>query len=256
MKSKTILVVGATGATGKHVVNQMLNLGHNVRVIARSKERMVSLLSNDLKDTKLLTVTESSILDVNEEDLIQNHVKGCDAVVQCLGHNMTMKGLFGKPRKLVADSAQHLCEAIEKSKPSSPIKFILMGSNGVANPDGTDNKRTFTERTMLAIIRALIPPHSDNEDAAKYVSNLGKENSAIEWVVVRPDDLIDGEVSKYTIFDKPQKGLFGANVSTRANVADMMCNLVLKDDLWGEWKFKMPGPVDKKEEQSKTTSKN
>jgi len=36
------------------------------------------------------------------------HVAGCDAVASCLGHNLTFKRLFGKPRRLVTDAVRRL----------------------------------------------------------------------------------------------------------------------------------------------------
>ena len=63
----------------------------------------------------------------------------------------------------------------------------------------------------------------------------------LEWTVVRPTDLVDGPSSKYELFEKPQNTLFGGDgVSTRANVAKSMCDMLLTEKLWEEWKFKWP----------------
>ena len=68
----TVLVVGATGATGKHVVAQLLQKHHAVRTIVRSKDRLLSSLS-DLLDmdnyASQLQITEAAILDLSDEDL-------------------------------------------------------------------------------------------------------------------------------------------------------------------------------------------
>ena len=73
---KTVLVAGATGATGKFVVQQLLDKGHKVRVVARSKERMMNLL-NDNAGGDRLSVTEASLLDLPESKL-QELTNGCD----------------------------------------------------------------------------------------------------------------------------------------------------------------------------------
>jgi nucleoside-diphosphate-sugar epimerase len=72
-------VAGATGATGKFVVQQLLDKGHNVRVIARSKERMISLLNEQNADYHQdhLSVTEASILDLPSTTL-EELTKDCD----------------------------------------------------------------------------------------------------------------------------------------------------------------------------------
>ena len=76
----------------------------------------------------------------------------------------------------------------------------------------------------------MLPPHNDNEEAAAYLSNkIGRENPSIEWVVVRPDNLLDGVVSEYEIFDKPQASLFSGVETTRVNAAAFMCNLILNE---------------------------
>jgi len=144
----------------------------------------------------------------------------------------------------VTDAAKRLCQAIEATTdqaPENPTKFILMGSDGVANPAGGDDKRRLSERVVLTLLRHLLPPHKDNELAAAYTSNV--KSVQIEWTVVRPTDLINGEMTKYELFAKPQKGLFdGAKggVTTRANVAKCMVDLIMTDALWNDWKFKMP----------------
>lgn len=247
MTSKTVFVAGATGATGKCLVQQLLDSGHTVRAVVRSKERMMSLL-DEKKQYDKLDVTEGALLDLNDDRLCQL-VKGCDAVVSCLGHNITLKGMYGHPRQLVTEATKRLCQAIEKD--GNKAKFILMGSDGVANPNGQDDVRPFSERSIIFLIRYLVPPHSDNEGAAAYLYHQIGESSGLEWTVVRPTDLIDADVSDYDLFKKPQGGLFGSGTATRANVAHAMAELITKDDVWKTWKFKMPALLDKKTEATK-----
>jgi hypothetical protein len=132
-------------------------------------------------------------------------------------------------------------------------KFILMGSDGVAHPEGTDDMRSFTERTILFITRYLIPPHADNEAAAAYLYGLDRETSNIEWTVVRPTDLIDGDVGQYSLYSKPQGSLFGSGAATRANVAKSMVDLLTDEKVWEQYKYSMPVLHDTEVE---TTSKS
>lgn len=240
--TKTVLVLGATGATGRHAVNQLLDLGHSVRAVVRSKERMEGLLTSDpSKYGDRLSLTEASLLDLSDDGL-KSLVEGADAVVSCLGHNMDLKGLWGKPRRLVTDATKRLTNAMKEVSPKA--KFIHMGSNGVANPDGQDDKRPAFERSVIWTLRYTIPPHADNEQAAAYVYSLGIDS--VEWTVIRPSDLIDGPVTEYDLETKPRPGLFSpGSPATRSNVADCMVNMILNDSLWNEWKFKMPVLYDK-----------
>lgn len=254
----TTLVVGATGATGKHVVQFLLDQGHNVKVVARSKDKMLSLLKDAEKviESNKLQVTEASLLDLSDKEM-QELVADCDGVVSCLGHNLTFQGMYGKPRRLVTDAVTRLTKAIITVRTSSgnndvnnttkpPTKFILMGSDGVANVK-TDDQRSFVERLIIWLIRQLVPPHSDNEQAADYLLNeLGSETNKadVEWSIVRPTDLIDGDVVGYSLYPKPQGSLFGSGIATRANVAHFMVELLLKPTTWMQWKFQTPVLID------------
>jgi nucleoside-diphosphate-sugar epimerase len=245
----TVLVVGATGATGRHVVAQLLQKHHNVRTIVRSKDRLLSSLGDILGAKDMdnyetqLQITEAAILDLSDEDL-QKQVEGCDAVVQTLGHNITFKGMYRKPRKLVTDSICRITNAIEATETANgrKMRVILMGSDGVSHPDGTtDDKRPLSERIVLSIIRALVPPHRDNEAAAKYIYADVGTNKSFEWTVVRPTDLVDADkTSKYVTYALPKGGLFGDNTTSRSNVAQFMVDLLTSDDLWTTWVYKMP----------------
>ena len=242
VSTSTTLVLGATGATGRLLVEELLQAGQCVKTIVRSKANFGEMIPHDER----LQVVESTVLNMKDSEL-QEYVKGCDYIASCLGHNMSIKGIYGKPRKLVTDSVKKICNTVRNLHPETPVKLILMGSNGVANLDGSDNVRPMYERALLGVIRALIPPHSDNEDAAAYLSvDIGNKDPDIEWVVVRPDDLIEGSVSTYEVFTKPQKGLFGGGETTRANVSNFMGNLILNDAAWNQWKYQMPVPSNKK----------
>ena len=197
-----------------------------------------------MKD-RLLQVKDASLLDLTDGEICEQ-VKGTQAVVCCLGHTMDFHGLFGHPHRLVTDAVKRLTTAMiqtsdsPENKQATKQKFLLMGSNGVANPAGTDDTRAFSDRFLLTIFRHLIPPHADNEEAAAYVyHSLGK--SGLQWVVVRPTDLVDGVAGEYVLLDKPHGSLFGSGVATRATVAKSMVDLLTnKSQLWDKYKFTMP----------------
>ena len=108
----TVLVVGATGMTGRALVEQLLSKGHKVRAIARSPHKLPA----KVLEHPNATVIEASVLDLTDEEMAE-HVKDCDAVVSCLGHVMDFKGLFGEPKNLVTDATRRLCKAIDENTP-------------------------------------------------------------------------------------------------------------------------------------------
>ncbi|MBT6491270.1 MAG: NAD(P)H-binding protein [Deltaproteobacteria bacterium] len=171
---------------------------------------------------------------------LADYVLGCDAVVSCLGHVISFRGIFGAPRKLCTEAVQRLCLAIEANKPVSPVRFILMNTVGVANPEQGE-RRTWPEKGVLTLLRWCIPPHVDNELAANHLENeVGSSNDYVQWCSVRPDSLIDENVSTYDVVASPVTGIFSGRPTTRANVAHFMLELVDSDDLWDTWKYKMP----------------
>ena len=230
-----ILVVGATGKTGRPLVEQLLGKNHKVRIIVRSPHKLPA----GILENPNTTVIEASILDLTDEEMTE-HVRDCDAVVSCLGHVMDFKGIFGEPKKLCTDATQRLCKALEKDSLPKPTKFILMNTVGVQNPD-LGEKRAWFERGLLTLLRHILPPHRDNETAAKYLHDIvGKKNKHIEWCSVRPDSLIDAEVSPYDVKESPITGILNGRPTTRSNVAHFMAELIENKELWSAWKFRMP----------------
>ena len=103
----TTLVVGASGATGRLLVEQLRNRGQKVKVIVRSPDK----LSEALRSDDNLTVICASVLELSDVEISQ-HVNGCRAVASCLGHNLSLKGIYGQPRRIVTDATRRLCNAI------------------------------------------------------------------------------------------------------------------------------------------------
>ena len=233
----TILVVGASGATGRLLVEQLLNVGQKVKVIVRSPEKFPESLRNH----ENLSVIKASVLELSDEEM-QQHVNGCNAVASCLGHNLSLKGLFGKPRRLVTDAARRLCNAIKANNPDKPIKYVLMNTTGNRNRD-LDEPISFGQRIVIGLIRLLLPPQVDNEKAADFLrTKIGQNDKEIEWTAVRPDGLIDEDlVSKYEVYPSPTRSaIFNAGQTSRINVGHFMAELITNEKIWQEWKGKMP----------------
>ena len=232
---KKILVVGASGKTGRNVVKQLLELGHSVHIIVRTTNN----LSKDILKHQRVNIIKASILDIKEEEMV-NLVSDSDAIVSCLGHNLSFKGIFGEPKRLCTDATKILCKAIRSTKANSPIKFILMSSVGVKNKE-IGEQRSLFDNIVLTLLRWFIPPHKDNEMALDYlISSIGDSNKYIEWCAIRPDSLIDEEISKFEIIESPITGIFKGRPTARKNVANFITKLIEDNTLWSMWKFKTP----------------
>lgn len=67
----------------------------------------------------------------------------------------------------------------------------------------------------------------------------------LRWVVVRPDTLREGEVSAYSLHERPVSSLFRPDDTRTSNVADFICDLAADDGSWGEWAGRLPVIVDR-----------
>ncbi|MFC0875800.1 NAD(P)H-binding protein [Saccharicrinis sp. FJH2] len=231
------LIVGATGATGKQLVEQLLSMGQSVKVIVRPSGKVTDTWTKNDK----ISIIKANISEISVDEMM-NHLIDCQSVASCLGHNINLKGIFGKPRKLVTDAVKLLCIAIQKNSPDKPIRFVLM--NTTANRNGDLNEPvSIGEKLVMGLIRFFVPPQSDNENAADFLRvNIGQKNELIEWVAVRPDTLIDEDnVSEYEIYPLPiRSALSNPGKTSRINVGNFMSRLIVETDLWNKWKGQMP----------------
>ncbi|MDX1478950.1 MAG: NAD(P)-binding oxidoreductase [Saprospiraceae bacterium] len=233
----TVLVTGATGATGKWLTKHLLDRGHHVRAVVRSPEKLLSITGN----APNLTLIQASILDLTDQEMAE-HVRDCDAVASCLGHTLSFKGVYGPPRRLVTEAARRLCQAAMANQPASPVKFVLMNTTGNRNRD-LHEPISLAQRAVIALLRLTLPPHVDNEQAAEYLrTHIGQDHRVIEWVAVRPDGLTDADVvSAYTTHPSPTRSaIFDAGKVSRINVAHFMADLITDEAIWRKWKGQMP----------------
>lgn len=232
-----ILVAGATGATGRLLVRHLLDRGDTVKMVVRDPARLPEGVRNHLQ----ATIITGTILELGDPEL-EDLVRGCDAVALCLGHNITMKGIFGHPRRLVTDTTRRLCRAIRETRPARPVRFVLMNTVANANRDIPESL-TFAESVVFGLIRALVPPQPDNEEAAEHLRTaVGKGDASISWVAVRPDSLTDEPaVTAYDVYPSPiRSGIFDPGKTSRINVGHFMAALIGDDALWNRWKGQMP----------------
>ena len=155
----TTLVVGASGATGRLLVTEMLKRGQDVKIVVRSPDS----LPEAVKSHDNVTVIRASILDVSDTEMAR-YVEGCDAVASCLGHNMSLKGIFGPPRRLVTEATRRLCSAIKATEPREPVKFVLMNTAGNSNRDLVE-QISLAEKCVVGLVRLMLPPHAERRRA-------------------------------------------------------------------------------------------
>lgn len=229
-----VLVLGASGATGILVVKQLIKREVQVRIVVRES----AIVPDKFSVNNKIEIIKGNIYDFDIEK-ITDLVKGCDFVISCLGHNISFKGLFGSPRKLVFNTATKVIEAIKRLNINQ--QFILMSTTAYTNNEIGENN-TQGEKIIFSLLKLLLPPHKDNMLAADYLVNALGTKTKIDWVAVRPDSLFDEELeSEYETYEKKIRSpIFNPGKTSRINVSNFMAELVTNEKSWQEWKYKTP----------------
>ena len=228
------LVLGASGATGNLVVQQLAAKNIKVRIVVRESAAIPNQISNDSS----IEIVKGNI---NEFDIekIKNNINDCDFVICCLGHNISFKGIFGPPRKLVSNVVSKIVEALYTLNLNQ--KFILMSTTAYTNRK-IGEVNTVGENIVFSLLKVLLPPHKDNMLAADHLVHKLNTKTNIDWVAVRPDSLFNEEnVSNYEIHNKKiRSAIFNPGKTSRINVSHFITELVTNEKLWNEWKHKTP----------------
>ena len=232
----SVLLVGGTGRTGRRVLEQLLGGEVSVCAIVRSPEKLPASVIEDPR----LTVVTADLLTLGAEEL-KAHVAGRRAVISCLGHVISFRGVFGPPRDLVTEAAKRICASVDALQPADPIRFILMSSVSVNDPRGPDPRRGAGQRALLWALRGVMPPTRDNQRAADFLRDqVGTTDPFLQWVIVRPDTLREGDMCQYALNEGLISSLFAPDKTAMANVAHFMCQLATQDSTWQTWRGKMP----------------
>jgi len=160
-----LLIVGATGGTGRALVEQALNQGHTVTAFVRSPERMK--ISHER-----LSITRGNVLDPESVD---SAVRGKDAVLSALGH----KRWFIKT-SILSKGTQNIIAAMEKH---GVKRFICETALGIGDKKGRLGLyyTLFVEPVMLYF---YFRDKERQEDLIKH--------SKLDWIIVRPGQLTNG----------------------------------------------------------------
>jgi uncharacterized protein YbjT (DUF2867 family) len=232
----TVLLLGGSGRTGGRVLQQLLGRGVRVRAVVRSAERLPAGVADDPR----LTVVEADLLSLSDAHL-REQVEGCDAVISCLGHTISLRGILGPPRDLVTRSVERVYRATRELRPARPVKLILMSSVSVNRSGCLDTRRGRFERAVLWMQRGLVPPGRDNQRAADFLHEvIEATDPCAQWVAVRPDSLKEGDVTGYALHEGLVDSLFRPGATNRANVAHFMCELATDPEVWAAWRGGLP----------------
>jgi len=182
-----LFVIGATGRTGREIVEQALARGHHVTAFVRSPEGIG--LSNER-----LTILKGNAMDENQLfEAMQNH----DTVLSTLGPRKVFK-----PGSILRDSALATTRAMNRSG----LKRLLILSAAAHFPGIPNRITSFILRNHMRDSLAM-------EEIVK--------GSGLDWTIARPPRLTEGEYLTYRSREGAAPSL-GFTLARRAVAAFML----------------------------------
>lgn len=170
-----IAIIGATGTTGRKVMERALELGHEVVAVARRPE--------------VITPSERLIIrqgDVFDTPGMVKAIAGTDAVISCIGPTSnfssgTAMGILNaitanfSPGTVMSEGIPNILAACQRNG----IKRFVMQS-GIGLSDGKEF--TTSNRWAIGIHRRIFSKAVKDKTIAEYAV----QRSNLDWVIVRP----------------------------------------------------------------------
>jgi putative NADH-flavin reductase len=154
-----VLVLGATGGTGRLIVGDALTKGHSVVALVRSKARPLGLPGADLIEG-----------DAREEGVLMRALNGCDAVVSSLGTGLSP---FRKVN-LLTIATRTLVTVMTRNRVR---RLVCVSALGVGDSQGHGG--FVFDRMFQPLLLSHAYKDKDGQESAIRASSL-------DWVVVRP----------------------------------------------------------------------
>lgn len=201
MSPQKILVLGASGTVGRHVLTQGLEAGHEITALTRDRATLATSAHPHL------TVREADVLDARALAPI---VAGHDAVVVVLGAG-AKGGVRGRGTAAVI-AAMH---------ETGVRRLLVQSSLGVG--DSRPALTPYWKYLMFGLLlRRAYADHHEQEDVTR--------DSGLDWTIIRPGAFVDGpRTGHYRRGFPPVRERRVATVS-RADVADFLLELLDDED--------------------------
>ncbi len=189
-----ILVLGATGATGRLIVSTAIAKGYEVVALVRSKVKAADLVGAELIEG-----------DARDSAALTRAIAGCDAVVSSLGTAMSSF----KEVTLLSTATRALVGVMEQQN----IRR-LVGITGLGAGDSRGHGGFFFDRLLLPLmLRKVYDDKNRQEDAIRA--------SKLDWTIVRPMVLNDKQARGSIKALTDLSGVHGGTIA-RADVAEFV----------------------------------
>lgn len=201
-----LLVVGATGGTGKQAVEQALQRGHFVTALVRDPAKLA------LKHPNLTVVTG----DVLKPETLLSVVRRQDMVICSLG------GGLGKDDHTVSEGTKNLIAAMQEV---GLRRLLVVSSLGVGD---SYNEASLPSKLFLKTLLS-------NAMAEKEIQEWAVRETGLNWTIVRPASLTnDPATGQYEVGEHMKFSLFAMPRIARADVAAFLLDQLDSDQYWGK----------------------
>jgi len=213
-----VLVVGASGGTGRATVKQLLENGHKVTAFSRRA-------TDQFEHTINLRIIDG---DVMQNADISEAVKGQDVVIVVLGisENPVLVRLFASastPRDVRSKGTKNIIAAMKKHGVS---RLIVQSSFGVGETRGL---LRFTDRLIFSL---LLKPQIKDTELQEQVVRASGNAGGIDWVLAQPVHLKDAKNSSEPYLST--QGKTRQMSVTRRSVARFLADAVNRPDFIGK----------------------
>jgi putative NADH-flavin reductase len=165
--TKKLLVIGATGKTGEHVIDLALERGHRVTAFVRSPRKIVR------RDAGLTVVPGDPLRSADLAAALQGH----DAVLSALG---PPPGEAFRPHSVLSEGAASTVAAMS----TAGVRRLVVVSAAIL----------FSGRSLpLIVFRWLLRQHVRDLVAMEAVIQA----TALDWTIARPPRLVQGPDARY-----------------------------------------------------------
>ncbi|KAI3543251.1 hypothetical protein CABS01_11076 [Colletotrichum abscissum] len=221
-----ILLIGATGRNGTLVLSEALSRNHTITALVRDPT------TTSLPSHKNLTLTKGSPLSLQNLLSAMQTPTPPDAIIITLNPRRLTDSPFSAldpntPPALLHDSVSNTLQAIKTlNLPRNP-KLVMNSMQGA----GASSK------SLIFPLRALFNhtnmKHTLDDHNAVDALFRGNDDAAakdVDWVLVRPPMLTEGESLPVKVYDDEGSGVCWMPKITRRSVAGFMVDAVEKDD--------------------------
>ncbi|XP_072289806.1 uncharacterized protein [Eucyclogobius newberryi] len=207
-----IAVLGATGQTGQHLVQQALQQGHTVTAVVRSPEK-VTVQHDNLKVVKA---------NIFSSDSLKDNFKDQDVVMSCLGFPTSFfSGVTGYTLSM---------HAMVKAMREAKVNRLITMTSWYTEPNSGTQSSYMIRFLLLPMIRSVLTNMFQMEQFLQTTND-------IEWTVVRPPGLRNQPASALDFlthegyFVPDNSGIPVGSAVARGDVARFMLSL-LNNNTW------------------------